>query len=194
MKRNRWLAIILFLGIIPISCFKPKYPYYQILDISITSFKNNARSILIKDGEAINADTVFFRLNFTTQFLADLNQFNFTNSCMATTKPQNGSYGIKDDKITGITITSEKIFNGSLPQTLLNGLFKMQGYKTPLDIEEIKTKLNDRSPSPFPDNEGYLNFYMTQKANDTLTHTFKLTLEYEKGFVQTATTSIKWVN
>jgi hypothetical protein len=183
---NRFIFLVLFLGLIPFSC-RPEYPYYEIRDYSISTFAD--QNLTKPVAEFGSKDSVFIKLLFECNFIAAA-QTSFNNACLATRKPLNGEYGPKV-KFSGLSFTSNRSFNGQPAGTELSGIlnYKFNIWQGP---EKLIDALNDRSPAGYPETEGYEGLYMDEHPSDTLVHRFTLRLLLEDGGALTASTDMRF--
>ena len=178
------------MGMLPFSCRKPKYAYYVINNISLDKFKDHGLTKVIAATDSLTNDSVFIKLNMSTNYIAQVLDLNFTNSCFATTKATNGYKGLKN-KITDITFSSNKMFNGRPPNSSLIDLLKYSLY-TQQEISTLKKDLNDYA---YVDNTGatpYRILYLTQRPTDSLRHVFTFQLIYENGTSNSAQVALTW--
>ena len=110
---------------------------------------------------------------------------------MATTKPQNGGQGLKDE-IKEINFSSNNTFNNRQPNSNLNDLVKFVVYKTHKDLWELVGYLNGRSPIGYPNKDAQIMLYLTQRPNDSLRQNFNIEFIYKNGDIKTGQVSANW--
>jgi hypothetical protein len=184
MRLRKFIFFLLFLGLIPFACWKPKYPYYQIDEIALASFRDLNLEKKVAATDSIGADSVFIQVNLSTRVIAQHFNWELSSALMATTKPHDGSYGLKDG-IDAINLTSDNTFDGRPPGTNLNDLALWAAWKNFKSVSELIGKLN-------ADEYQQVVLYLTNKPGNNLKHTLTLELVYTSGKRQSAQTALTW--
>ncbi len=184
------LLLLLFIGIIPISCCPGKSkPYYSITSWQSKAFSNYNYSTAIVD--TITTDSLFIRLDYTKSYFAATNVNPFITTSYACKMPPNGYNGLKD-KIKSIAITSTTNFNSYTSGQNLSSLFKCQQHyllDTLITTDSLVTLLNKEAFSHF----NTLGFVLINKPVVKYNHTFNFTITYISGAVQqVATPTLHW--
>jgi hypothetical protein len=191
-RARKYLFLLVFLGLLPISCFRPKYPYYHIRRIALLPFSDGALTQQVNTFNLNSTDSVFLKLHFSIDFLAQASFQSFENTCLAFTKPSNGDYGLKEDSVIGVTITSDRTYGDVPPGSLLNQKFRCIFYKELRELESMITDLNNRAPAPYPDRTGFRKLFAAENPSSPGEHNFTFSLDFKSGKRISTNATVSW--
>ncbi len=191
---KRWIFLLLFLGWIPLSCWKQeKNHHFQIDSITIQSFKDDQLNMLVQQTDSLTDSQTFFKLNMNLSYIASIEIFDFSNRLYAFQKARRGGQGLKK-KISDIKIYSDKMFNGRSPGENLKSIFLWENHSNgdQNSIDELRDQLN-RSEIFLGESSGYVKLILIEKPMDSLSHHLYFNLVYDNGSTQGAVTEkINW--
>ena len=200
MKIVKLIFSLIFIGILPISCFCPppkegpyKVSFSQIVVYKqdyLKLFQNGNYNAYLANNEVFAGDTLKMGLDYMFNF-ADSNPagLDFTNSAYAFQCDDEPIFKELKDKVKNISITSDTIFNNLKPGDLLNDNVLIGPFRNGpfISINNYIEKFNTLDGNNFFREDNQL-FYITEKPKSRQRHKFTITFTFESGKTETAET------
>lgn len=189
MTFKRFLFVLFFLGLIPVSCWYKDVPQYTSLGyMSVEAFYDESLIMPIADTDSISDSIIYFKLNSKVSYISSLPKLDLTNTSYAMTKPKSGYDGLKI-KLSDIRITSDNLLNGNAVGTNLASYFTwiVNEFQPIYSTNEFKEELNDNSNYFYYTGNDYFTLVLKTKPTDSLSHRFTFDFIYVDGTVQSTT-------
>jgi len=183
VKKYLLVVVIMISGIL--SCCTDIKPHWDIDDFTITFIDDNGVSI---NQDSTTSDSLNIYLNLQNSFLSNTwIEHPFINSAYALSCEPGGYDGIKD-KLSIITFSSDQDFNTIEAAEKLDEIIIPNSFDGSRTVEEQIENINDGYGAYYE-----LQFKLTERPTNNLTHRFTITMDFESGKSISVTSSdVTW--